>query len=430
MKKITLLVLALSAIKAQAQTGLDNWIMNQGEFASYWENTAGQGNPPSYVFYTSTVLANVTKVCYNSTYVWTESDGMTTNMGRFLNPGAPTEQNYTYRFPRVPSVPATKTAVPMVGAIALLNNGVPAFGLSNAHYYNGTNNNGMGVGTWNVEVYLSEGFVLDTTMGAHPQQQGAYHSHANPTRLYEGIPVTEHSPLIGYSFDGYPIYGPYGYSTAMDAGSAVTRMKTGFALRNITTRTTLPDGTVLSPSDYGPAVSGTYPLGTYVEDYAWSAANGGDLDVYNGRFCVTPEYPSGTYAYFITIDANGTPEFPYILGTSYYGAPETDDITMGATITIPSSGVTCFTDPLSVNEYQQMEAQIAPNPSNGMFNLKLPDVTGIVELEIYNMAGQVVYSNRFEGNEQFIDLSKESAGVFTLKVTNNGKVNYSKIALQ
>lgn len=430
MKKRTLLLLALISLKAQAQTGLDNWIMNQGEFASYWENTAAQQGPPTYVFYTSTVLANVTKVCYNSTYVWTESDGMTTNMGRFLNPGAPTEQNYTYRFPRVPSVPATKTEVPMVGAIALLNNGVPAFGLSNAHYYNGTNNNGMGVGTWNVEVYLSEGFVLDTTMGAHPQQQGAYHSHANPTRLYEGIPTNEHSPIIGYAFDGYPIYGPYGYSTAMDEGSAVTRMKTGYALRNITTRTTLPDGTVLSSGQYGPAVSGTYPLGTYVEDYAWSAANGGDLDVYNGRFCVTPEYPSGTYAYFITIDGNGVPEFPYILGTSYYGAPETDDITMGATITIPSSGVTCFTDPLSVKDEKQMEAQIAPNPSNGVFNLKLPDVSGQVELEIYNMAGQVVYSTQFTGNEILIDLSNESTGVLTLKVTNNGKISYSKIALQ
>ena len=336
MKKRTLILLALISVKAQAPTGLDNWIMNQGEFASYWENTAGQNPPPTYVFYTSSVLANVTKVCYNSTYVWTESDGMTTEMGRFLNPGAPTEQNYTYRFPRVPTVPATKTDVPLVGAIALLNNGVPAFGLSNAHYYNGTNNNGMGTGTWNVEVYLSEGFVLDTTMGAHPQQQGAYHSHANPTRLYENTPINEHSPIIGYAFDGYPIYGPYGYVTPMDSTSGITRMKTGYALRNITTRTTLPDGTVLSSGQYGPAVSGTYPLGTYVEDYAWSAANGGDLDSYNGRFCITPDYPSGTYAYFITIDGNGAPEFPYILGTSYYGAPETDDITMGVTITHPA----------------------------------------------------------------------------------------------
>ncbi len=430
MNKLTLIALALISARANAQPELENWIMNQGEYASYWENTAGQSGPPTYVFYTTTVLANVTKVCYNNTYVWTESDGMTTDMGRFLNPGAPTEQDYTFRFPRVPTVPATKTEVPLIGQIGLLNNGVPAYGLSNAHYYNGTNNNGMGTGTWNVEVYLSEGFVLDTVLGAHPQQQGAYHSHARPMRLYEGTPSTEHSPIIGFAFDGYPIYGPYGYVSAMDSGSGVTRMKTGFALRNITTRTTLPDGTVLSSGQYGPAVSGTYPLGTYVEDYAWSASNGGDLDIYNGRYCVTPDYPGGTYAYFITIDAVGDPEFPYILGTSYYGAPEVDDITMGANISIPGSGVTCFTDPLSIKESKVSDVQMAPNPSNGLFYLRLPDATGQVEIEIYNTAGQRVYSANFTGNEQLIDLSKEPAGIFNLKVTNNGKTSFSKIALQ
>lgn len=412
-----------------AQPETENWIMNDGEYASYWENSAGQGGPPTYVFHTSTVLANVTKVCYNNTYVWVQSDGMTTEMGRFLNPGAPTEQNYTYRFPRTPTVPATKTKVSLVGAIGLLNNGVPVFGLSNAHYYNGNNNNGMGMGTWNVEVFLSEGFVLDTTLGAHPQQQGAYHSHARPLRLYEGMPTSQHSPIIGYAFDGYPIYGPYGYTSAMDANSAVTRMKSGFALRNITNRTTLPDGTALNASQYGPAVSTTYPLGTYVEDYAWSASNGGDLDMYNGRFCVTPDYPAGTYAYFVTVDASGTPEFPYILGTSYYGAPEIDDITMGATITIPSTGTSCFTEPLGIAANKIQEVQTAPNPSNGLFYLKLPDAKGEVTVEIYSMSGQKVFERTFISSEELIDLTKEAKGIFTMKITNGGKSSYAKIAL-
>jgi hypothetical protein len=429
MKKNALLAFLFFSLNSYAQADLENWIMNDGEYASYWENTASQGNPPTYVFYTSTVLANVTKVCYNSAYVWVQSDGMTTSMGQYLNPGAPTEQNYTYRFPRVPTVPATKTETPLGGAIGLLTNGVPAFGLTNGHCYNGTNNNGNGSGTWNVEVYLSEGFVLDTTLGAHPQQQGAYHSHARPLRLYEGTPITEHSPIIGYAFDGYPIYGPYGYSSPLDTTSDIERMETGFALRNITTRTTLPDGTALSAAQYGPAVSSTYPLGTYVEDYAWDLANSGDLDIYNGRFCVTPDYPAGTYAYFITIDAAGTPEFPYIIGTSYYGAPETDDITTGTTITIPNTGVTCFTETLGVKENAAPVIQTAPNPSNGIFYLRLPDVQGLAEVEIYNLAGQVVYSKTVTNSEELIDLSKEQAGVFTLKITSQGKSIYSKIAV-
>ena len=37
------------------------------------------------------------------------------------------------------------------------------------------------------------------------------------------------------------------------------------------------------------------------------------LDQNNGRFCVTPEYPNGTYAYFSTVDkASFEPTFPYI----------------------------------------------------------------------------------------------------------------------
>ena len=39
----------------------------------------------------------------------------------------------------------------------------------------------------------------------------------------------------------------------------------------------------------------------------------GDLDEFNGKFTVTPEYPNGTYAYFSTVDKDSfEPTFPYI----------------------------------------------------------------------------------------------------------------------
>ena len=46
-----------------------------------------------------------------------------------------------------------------------------------------------------------------------------------------------------------------------------------------------------------------------------------DLDELNGRWCVTPEFPQGTFAYFTTIDANGTPVYPYNMGRRYHGYP-------------------------------------------------------------------------------------------------------------
>ena len=40
-------------------------------------------------------------------------------------------------------------------------------------------------------------------------------------------------------------------------------------------------------------------LGDFVEDYIFDDSVG-TLDAFNGKFAVTPEYPNGTYAYFMT----------------------------------------------------------------------------------------------------------------------------------
>jgi hypothetical protein len=72
-------------------------------------------------------------------------------------------------------------------------------------------------------------------------------------------------------------------------------------------------------------VSASYPLGHYIEDYAYlgdcgkSLGGDFDLDELNGRWCVTPEFPQGTYAYFTTIDAEGKPVYPYTMGRRYHG---------------------------------------------------------------------------------------------------------------
>jgi len=118
-----------------------------------------------------------------------------------------------------------------------------------------------------------------------------------------------HSPIIGYAYDGNPIYGPIGYSDPVDTGSSLTKLASGYDLKG--SRPNGPD-------------TGKYPLGTFIDDYQWvPSVNSGktELDQNNGRFCVTPEYPNGTYAYFITVDSNEVPQFPYLLGKNYYSLP-------------------------------------------------------------------------------------------------------------
>lgn len=127
---------------------------------------------------------------------------------------------------------------------------------------------------------------------------------------------TDHSPIVGWAYDGNPIYGPYGYSKK--DGGLVTLMKSSYKLNS-------------SRVD-GPPVS-VFPLGFFVEDYTYYE-NGNDdyLDKNNGRFCITPEYPNGTYAYFTTINSDTIessglfknfklPTFPYTLGDKYYSTP-------------------------------------------------------------------------------------------------------------
>ena len=91
---------------------------------------------------------------------------------------------------------------------------------------------------------LAAANTLDKTMASvlSPQQQGQYHYHDNPVclRYQLGDNLTKagsndltpgytettgthtHSPLLGFTYDGYPVYGPYGYATAMNSGSGVS----------------------------------------------------------------------------------------------------------------------------------------------------------------------------------------------------------------
>ena len=109
-----------------------------------------------------------------------------------------------------------------------------------------------------------------------------------------------HSKIIGFSFDGYPVYGPYGYTDANDNSTPVIRMSSGWSVR-------------VQEAPGRPAYDTTYPAGVFMEDYEYTGG-AGKLDTHNGRYCITPEYPSGTFAYFLTEDNSGNPVFPFMIG--------------------------------------------------------------------------------------------------------------------
>ena len=68
---------------------------------------------------------------------------------------------------------------------------------------------------------------------------------------------------------------------------------------------------------------GGIPTGEFLEDYEYSST-GADLDEFNGRFGITPEYPSGTYYYVATVDADNKPAYPYTVGGKFAGTLQTE----------------------------------------------------------------------------------------------------------
>ena len=117
--------------------------------------------------------------------------------------------------------------------------------------------------------------------------------------------IKTHSPIIGFAYDGNPIYGPFGHLDPLDSQSSIDRMTSSYSIR--------------LDRQNGPALR-DYALGSFVDDYKYNHKSG-SLDENNGRFCITPDFPDGTYAYFLTIDTNQVPQFPYVLGDKYYSLP-------------------------------------------------------------------------------------------------------------
>jgi hypothetical protein len=330
-----------------------------GTAVTTWSNGSENQTNPAY--------CGVQEVYSSSNWVYVRSTGLASyNMGPwYLNaqhttefPNLPANQKLLYRFPRTNGVPAIKTANGG-GQIGVFVDGVEMFNSWDAYTWSTTANTDEQniTGYWNRDAYVNEGVSFDPG-NAHQQNTGVYHYHADPialryllgdhvdynaaTKTYSESTntPTRHSPILAWTADGFPLYGPYGYANATNANSGIRRMVSGYVVRNglhgtsnltANGRTTIPQWAVrlfnVSSNQSGPNVSGSYPLGRYMEDndylgdHGYVAGTDYDLDEFNGRYCVTPEFPAGTYAYFVAIDSNGAPVFPYNIGRGFYGSP-------------------------------------------------------------------------------------------------------------
>lgn len=222
----------------------------------------------------------------------------------------------------------------------------------------------------------------------------------------------EHSPLIGFAYDGFPIYGAYGYANA-DGTGGIVRIKSSYQLRNITVRTHYANGNNVTD---GPPVNSTYPLGYFREDYEFVAHNTADyLDEHNGRFCVTPEYPNGIYCYFTTVDANHNSAYPYAVGPTFYGNKT------ASTVTSVSETTTQYTLENADFNLSDLNIKVYPNPAQEFIAIQTDIQEKDLEVTLIDALGKQLQTQKIvQGSTLCIfDLSAVYNGTYFIKIANN-----------
>jgi len=191
---------------------------------SYFEGTG-----LAYEINNNTVIFNTQDLPNHTSTYWDSSNELYepyngTNSNFKINPNKISAQNITMNIPLYPEESNIHKNTPL-GAIGISRNGVVFY-----NQYAGPN-----------QPLTNEIDSFDQWLG-HPQGQGAYHYHIEPTFLTQQF---AQDAFLGLLADGFPVYGP------------------------------VEDGKTLDSSD---------------------------LDQYHGHFSVTDDFSEGIYHYHITSD--------------------------------------------------------------------------------------------------------------------------------
>ena len=448
MKKIFFLLIAIFSIAINAQTN--------PAITKFLQNTTGitgrhyvTGNSTPIV---DAVQANVQSVYYNATYSYVSATGIPAYItGPFQdgNPSLATAQNKIFRIPLNPTQGSGTTAT-TGGNIGVFINGVALFDYRDDVAWNNTTQSLCGgpgnspcpggptaTQAWNRDAIPAERAGFDCSK-AHPAM-GNYHHHQNPSAFNLDLLVTsticdaypsdglyvintnEHSPLLGFAYDGFPIYGAYAYANTNGTG-AITRMKSSYQLKDQATRSN------------GPAVNQvlgaqTFFNGYFREDYEYVAHNddASYLDQHNGRFCVTPEYPEGIYCYFATVDANHKSAYPYVVGPTFYG-----NITVTTVTTIPD-GATQYTQPLDNASFgdNNFKVIVAPNPAQDFIAIQTNTAENDMTVDVIDALGKIVKTTKIiQGSTlSIIETDNLYNGTYIVRISDGSKSKTTKVII-
>lgn len=438
---LTLLTASLAI--GQTNPAITSWLQNNTITGTYYVsgNSTAIGNG---------ILVNCQSVQYSGTSVYISATGVPAYpTGPFTGDGNTSQaedQSAIFKLPLTPAQNTGTLTATNAGNIGVFINGVALFDYRDGVAWNTTSGalcGGPGnppcpggptaTQAWNRDAIPAEKLGFDCSKG-HPAM-GNYHHHQNPSafkldlnvvsticNLYDAdglytINTNQHSPLIGYAYDGFPIYGAYGYANSNGTGGIV-RMKSSYQLRSITTRTHHADGTDVSD---GPAVNATYFLGYFREDYEFISHSGDEsyLDEHNGRFCVTPEYPNGIYCYFATVDANHNSAYPYVVGPYFYGV-KTGQIVTSITETV-STYTPSTPSAIQLPNLEDSEIAIFPNPTSDLIAIQVSEVVySNYTVSLFDVTGKLIESKQLlQGSTiAYFDTRTLYSGEYLITISN------------
>lgn len=432
-------------IQAQMSPAITSWLQNTTQIGTYY--VSGNSTPIS-----NNILVNCQQVEYSATSVYVMATGIPAYpTGPFLdgNPSNATDQSAIYKFTLTPQQNSGTPTSTTGNNIGVFVNGVSLFDYRDGVSWNpGTSALCGGPGNppcpggpmssrdWNRDAIPAEMAGFDCSK-AHPAM-GNYHHHQNPSafkldlnvvsticNIYDAdglyaMDSTQHSPLIGFAYDGFPIYGAYGYMNA-DGTGGVVRIESGYELRSMIARTTHADGSTVSS---GPAINTTFPLGYFREDYGWISHPNNDeyLDEHNGRFCVTPEYPNGTYAYFCTVDSDWNSTYPYVVGPTFYGI-----YTQGKVANITET-TTVYTSSIGFSEaeFGDLNLSIFPNPASDLIAIQIQElVKDDLRVSLLDLSGRVVKKATIKKGSTiaYFDVQTVYEGTYIVQIQNGSSHN-------
>ena len=113
--------------------------------------------------------------------------------------------------------------------------------------------------------------------------------------------------ILGWAYDGNPIFGPYG-----KVNGQIKRLKSSYNKISESEKNQLIDLNVRPNFD----------AGFFIDDFYFDrSVSEGDLDECNGMFINTLDFPNINYGYFLSLDDDGNPQYPYLIGSKFKDLP-------------------------------------------------------------------------------------------------------------